>query len=146
MANVLGVADYIVQGCIDTNHSISNLKLQKMLYFAWIEYYKETKDKLFTDSFMAWKLGPVVYDVYLSYRIFGAMPISYVPKNGASSELSSDVKRFLSAFTDSQASFSGTQLVKRSHRPGGAWAEAYREGAGHNTISFDSIVRFECWT
>ena len=124
--------------------SISNLKLQKMLYFTWIEYYNKTQERLFNDPFWAWKLGPVVYDVYLSYRVFGAMPISYVPKNDAYSELSTDVKRFLSGFTDSQVFVSGTQLVKKSYRPGGAWAETYREGMGHSIISFNSIERLEC--
>ena len=144
MVNALDVADFIVQRCIERKQSISNLKLQKMLYFAWIEYYNKTQERLFNDPFWAWKLGPVVYDVYLSYRVFGAMPISYVPKNDASSELSTDVKRFLSGFTDSQVSVSGTQLVRKSHRPGGAWAETYREGMGHSIIPFNSIERLEC--
>ena len=118
MVNALDVADFIVQRCIETKQPISNLKLQKMLYFAWIEYYNKTQERLFNDPFWAWKLGPVVYDVYLSYRVFGAMPISYVPKNDAYSELSTDVKRFLSGFTDSQVFVSGTQLVKKSYRQG----------------------------
>ena len=144
MANAMDVADFIVQRCIETKQSISNLKLQKMLYFAWIEYYKKTQDRLFSDTFRAWKLGPVVYDVYLSYRIFGAMPISYVPKNNSSSELSEDIKKFLSDLPDSQRGFSVTQLVKKSHRGGGAWAVAYGDGNVSNFIPFDSIERLEC--
>lgn len=144
MARAIDVADHIVQRCIDTGQSISNLKLQKMLYFAWIGYYKKTQTRLFNDQFLAWILGPVVHGVYLSYRIFGAMPISYVPTNRVPSKLTPEVEGFLSDFTDSQRDVTGNRLVKRSHRSGGAWEDAYRKGRDYNPIPFDTIVRLEC--
>ncbi len=46
---------------------ISNLKLQKILYFSWLEYYKRHGKPLFEEEFQAWKYGPVVPSVYYDY-------------------------------------------------------------------------------
>ena len=37
------IAKYIVSYCFRKRKPVSNLKLQKMLYYMWIEYYKRLK-------------------------------------------------------------------------------------------------------
>lgn len=53
---------------------ITNKKLQKLLYYveAWNLVYKSS---LIDDDFEAWVHGPVVPDVYHTYKIFGYSPI-----------------------------------------------------------------------
>ena len=36
------IAKYIVSYCSGKHRPVSNLKLQKMLYYTWIDYYKKT--------------------------------------------------------------------------------------------------------
>ena len=50
--------------------SITNLRLQKFLYYAWGYYWNSFKQYLFKDDIEAWKYGPVVKDVYDEYKIF----------------------------------------------------------------------------
>lgn len=68
------IAEYIVwrlnKG--DLGYStISNLKLQKVLYFLQAEFLVSTGSPLFSDKIIAWDFGPVVEDVYQEYKIFG---------------------------------------------------------------------------
>ena len=55
----LEIAKYIISTCSKKNRPISNLKLQKLLYFAWIYYYTKTGNGLFHDDICAWQFGPV---------------------------------------------------------------------------------------
>ncbi|MDQ7983234.1 MAG: DUF4065 domain-containing protein [Spiroplasma sp.] len=66
--NYMDVAKYLYQ---NTNNNMSNLKLQKMMFFAYIKYYEKYGEELFDDEFEAWVYGPVLPDLYYSfYRLF----------------------------------------------------------------------------
>lgn len=60
----------------DGAENISNLKLQKLLYYAQGVYLAITGKPLFYDNIVAWKHGPVVVDVYHEYKEFGANGIT----------------------------------------------------------------------
>lgn len=51
---------------------ISNLKLQKLLYYAQGMHLALYGEPLFNDSIVAWQYGPVVEDVYQTYRTNGS--------------------------------------------------------------------------
>ena len=73
---VMDVARYIVNYCTEQNKPVSNLKLQKMLYYIWIEYHRRTNEYLFEDNIYAWPFGPVVPDVYYEYCSYAGSPIA----------------------------------------------------------------------
>ena len=80
----LPLAGYIVQHCIDRNTPVTNLQLQKILYFVQLQSLKETdfKEPIMEDpQFEAWMFGPVIREVYLTYCLSGAYPIILQPKN-----------------------------------------------------------------
>lgn len=54
---------------------ISNLKLQKLLYYAYGCYLALYNKRLFNDSIVAWQHGPVVASVYHEYKENGANSI-----------------------------------------------------------------------
>ena len=141
MAHAVDVAGYIVKSCIDSGYTITNMKLQKMLYFAWIDYFKENNKSLFDDEFLAWKYGPVIYDVYQKYRIFGAMPISYAVDTRLEN-IDKSVKQFLNNFIEKNGQTSGGMLMIKSHREGGAWSKIHKKGSS-NIIPFDLIKELE---
>ena len=60
MFSAHNVAIYIINWCLDHNVQITNLKLQKLLYFVQGEYSKTKGSRLIADDFYAWQLGPVV--------------------------------------------------------------------------------------
>ena len=66
MYNALSVAHYIIDFYNRNNRGISNLKLQKVLYFVQAEFLVGTFDHrpCFSDPIEAWDFGPVVPSVY----------------------------------------------------------------------------------
>lgn len=56
--------------------SITNLKLQKLLYYAQGCYLALENKPLFNDNIVAWKHGPVVECIYNKYSPYGSSGIS----------------------------------------------------------------------
>ena len=70
------VARYIVRACHDRGLAVSNLKLQKLLYYAQGLYLANHDEPLFDDDFEAWVHGPVIRTVYGQYSEYGYGPIT----------------------------------------------------------------------
>lgn len=69
------VARYIISYCGQKGYFISNLKLQKILYFVQAEFLVATGMPCFMEEIEAWDFGPVVPQVYRQYKIFGSANI-----------------------------------------------------------------------
>ena len=54
---------------------ISNLKLQKLLYYAQAWHLAIFDAKLFSEKFEAWVHGPVIPAIYHRYKEYGTKPI-----------------------------------------------------------------------
>lgn len=73
--NAISVANYIIEEYKDKQ--INNLHLQKLLYYLQANYMIENDGELlFTDDMEKWKLGPVVPNVYHSFKEYGPSPIT----------------------------------------------------------------------
>ena len=77
MYTAIDLSKYIVLKCIQDEHPISNLQLQKILYYIQKDFLSRD-DLAFSDSIEAWQFGPVVPNVYYYYCGYGAMPISLI--------------------------------------------------------------------
>jgi uncharacterized phage-associated protein len=64
MANVFDVADYFINLNLgDDEGDVSNMKLQKLLYFAQGRFLAQNGIPLFDNPIEAWNHGPVVREV-----------------------------------------------------------------------------------
>lgn len=80
MAAAMLVADYIIEKANKLGKPITNLKLQKMMFFLNVQYLLKYNKSLITDNkFEKWPYGPVVKQVYNQYSKFGADVIKKVP-------------------------------------------------------------------
>src|SRR5690349_21571202 len=57
------------------NEGITNLKLQKMLFFADAVKLAINDEPLIEEDFEAWNLGPVIKEIYDTYKKFDRAPI-----------------------------------------------------------------------
>lgn len=138
MADKLNVAKmFIMLFSRNEDNSLTNLKLNKLMYFAQGVQLSRTQKPLFDDVIEAWPLGPVIPSVYHSYKIYGSNPIEFdgvgVPGDVFSpDELESilDVYREIGQYT-------ARRLVDMTHKPGTPWEAADR--LGQTTISQASI-------
>lgn len=66
------IAAYIINWCHYHNTTITNLKLQKLLYFVQKEFYYIKKVRLIKEDFYAYQLGAVIPEIYTKYSIFAS--------------------------------------------------------------------------
>lgn len=71
----LDVTKYLLYRCSFYGDVITNLKMQKLLYFvnAWHLIIKNKA--CFEEKFQAWPNGPVLASIYQELKTFGALPI-----------------------------------------------------------------------
>lgn len=72
----LDIARYIINYTIEKDNPISNLQLQKIIYYVQAAFLIETGDVAFDEKILNWSYGPVVEEVYREYRTYGYLPIS----------------------------------------------------------------------
>ncbi len=139
--SALSVARFVISYCNTKGYPISNLKLQKIMYYVWIDYYNETQQPLYNDSICAWQLGPVVPEVYYEFCSFAGTPIA----KEYESELTKEDEVIVGGIVDQYIRVSASTLVSRTHQHGGAWDAIYCNGAGRrDIIPFTLIKKLEC--
>lgn len=143
MYSVNDVANYTINYCIAQKNPISNLKLQKLLYFIWIDFFKSKKKYLFEENFYAWKFGPVVPEVYYNYCVYGSFPILSVVSKEEQLILEEDkniIKRTIDRLKDVPVS----RMIDITHEADKPWDITSKRGDNKLVIPFDSIIQFEC--
>jgi uncharacterized phage-associated protein len=76
MLRVIEAAEYILWlGCQQENDLISNLKLQKLLYYSQGYSLARLGRTLFDAPIQAWQHGPVVKEVYRAYKEYDSQAI-----------------------------------------------------------------------
>lgn len=114
--------------CDRSDWTLTNLKLQKMLYLAQMMYLGTHGERLMSGDFEAWDLGPVVPSVYREARAFGGGPIRYLSSLYTSKTVDAERAGMLDDAVDQLASKTAGQLVNITHWSGGAWAKNYKPG------------------
>ncbi len=139
MYSAVSVAKYIILQCNRLGKSISNLKLQKMLYFLQAEFLVSRNVACFREGIEAWDFGPVVPEVYHRYKVYGSASIpsivgdDYCPFNGNDKSLADDIIEVC-------AKYSASRLVEITHKQS-PWLSAYHKYSGA-PISNESIRSF----
>lgn len=64
MYNVLDVCRYVINYSNDKDYDISNLKLQKLLYFIQAYFLINKNETCFNETIEAWDFGPVIPKAY----------------------------------------------------------------------------------
>jgi len=114
--------------CRESDWSLSNLSLQKILYLAHMFYMGENNGtRLVDNDFEAWDFGPVVPALYRRVKAFGSEPIKNIFYSVADVREHS-AEEILSWALEEFGSLRPGQLVNITHGDDGAWARAYAAG------------------
>lgn len=142
MYNVLEVCRHVINYSNIQDYGISNLKLQKILYFIQAYFLICTSQPCFNEEIQAWDFGPVVPEAYQEYKQYGSGDIpfisSYVENNSnniwdlENIEFEDDIisdndKNLIDAVIDKFADYSATDLVEITHNQA-PWKNAYIHG------------------
>lgn len=87
MYNVLDVCRYVINYSNDKDYIISNLKLQKILYFIQAYFLINKNNACFKEIIEAWDFGPVIPKAYSEYKQYGG---GHIPSISSYIEMDSD--------------------------------------------------------
>lgn len=136
--SAMDIAKYAVSRRYKSDRPISNLQLQKILYFLQVIFASKTGSLLFADQFEAWPYGPVIREVYVEFADCGGFPI----RREFDIDVDRRTKPFLDAGIDTLAEKSPWDLVRISHAEGSPWDVVYnREGRHKGTIPNGLIMQ-----
>ncbi|EDM68295.1 possible prophage ps3 protein01-like protein [Moritella sp. PE36] len=116
MANVTDVAEFIIGlANRDDDDIITNLKLQKITYYAQGFYLALFDKPLFDDEIQAWAHGPVIPDLYHKYKINGKNHIVSDAMFDAEKCLAEQEREHLNDVYDIFGQFSAWKLRNMTH-------------------------------
>lgn len=129
----LAVANAFIKKALEAENPPTQMKLQKLIFYAhgWCLGLKG--EPLIDEKFEAWPYGPVVPAVYHTFKTYGRTPISAegteivfsdLKISCVAPELKAD--EFATALIDKiwivYGEFSGTQLSELTHKDGTPWS------------------------
>ena len=124
MNSSMDIAKYIVDYCTRCGKPITNLQLQKILYYVQLNFIRIFGSMAFPENIQAWQYGPVVPNVYERFSSYGPTRICNLYENIANI-FSVEQEKLVNRVIDACTSITPWELVEKSHRPGGPWDRAY---------------------
>lgn len=139
----LAIAKYILS-LVDEEKGqiISNLALQKLLYYCQGYYlaYTQGKERLFEEDLIAWKYGPVVPDVYYYYKNkvekCSALPINEITDD-IIQNITKNQKNVIETVFEYFKGYSAIALMEQTHQEA-PWKTTLLS----DVISTDKIYKF----
>ena len=134
------VADYFLTRVEEeAGDSLSNLKLQKLVYYAQGFHLALYDKPLISEMIQAWEHGPVIPELYHSYKIYGSQPIPR-PDGIDFDEYSPEETELLDEVFEVYGQFSAWKLRSMTHSEP-PWREAY-DRCPSSEISHESMKAF----
>lgn len=145
MANVMDVAKFFIalanqQAEVYNEEGISNMGLNKLLYFAQGTFLARYGKPLFQNAFEAWEHGPVIPAVYGKYKKFGNSFIHDETPSPAS--FTKEEFGLLCDVAREYLKYSASELRRMSHVPNGPWEQVYIPHKEHIQIPNESIKAY----
>lgn len=136
MYNALTIAMYIINRCFEEGAPVTNLRLQKLLYFIQGMSYVITGRALIREDFYAWQYGPVVPKVYFEYNGYIGNPIRI---NYNVDVINDDDTEIIDYVIDRLSQYRDSVLVDLSHEKDGPW---YKHRLDRSIIKKEEIEKY----
>ena len=149
ISNAFTVSNIIVKYFHDQNKEIDMLKTLKLIYICFGAISAFKRQYLFSERIEAWRLGPVVPDVYYQLQNIvqeeGKLTTEASYKLGNNydkdKENHNKYKKIVQDICDIYNNMSITNLVNLTHIQGSPWYESYT-GAPNVEISKELIIDY----
>jgi uncharacterized phage-associated protein len=140
MVKALDVAKCFINLFKDEEEGISNLKLQKLLYYAQGFSFQRTGLPLFDEDMEAWDFGPVVNSVYQEYKSYGRDPI----RSRSDISFSNEIEELILDVAREYGQYTSGKLVSMTHVKGSPWDQLHESGEFHKIIPKEIIKDYFC--
>jgi uncharacterized phage-associated protein len=147
------VANEMIDYSLLRQRPISNVSIQKLMYFAHATFLIKENRPLISGAFEAWEFGPVSRPVYHELKQYGRDFVTrLISKKDlfSADECVPRIKNDIDALDQiaevmrSMAHLHPNQLIRLSHVDGGAWSVVWnksRTGATVGNIISDELIR-----
>lgn len=140
------IAQIFVNKGIEEGNPVTQMKLQKMVYFAHGLYLAAyNKQPLIKETFQAWKFGPVVPDIYHTYKFYGSTPINDTKwilrsdVNPDDTPIDENARKIIDYTWNTLKGINAVKLSNWTHQEGSPWAQHYVPGVNETFIPNDEI-------
>lgn len=139
MRSALALSKYIIGLCTAEGASISNLQLQKILYYIQREFLKKGREA-FPEEIQAWQFGPVVPKVYNNYCAFGSRTISMLYSLEIKGYTAGEIC-LVNRIVRLKREKNPWELVRETHRSGRAWSIIYNQYGNTNAVIPKELIK-----
>jgi uncharacterized phage-associated protein len=107
---------------------VSQMKLQKMVYFAHGYYLAKYREPLIQEDFEAWQFGPVVPAIYSEYKAFGreAIQVTKEHYDAIVDSFPEEVASSIDFTWQVTKNLSAATLSAWTHKKGSPWDKVYK--------------------
>lgn len=123
----LKIGRYIISECARRGRPVNKYRANLLLYYVWVDHYRQTGSMLFSEEFTARLEGPIFPPLNYEYAAFAGLPVERVSEVGLGPKIKLSVDRAL----DKYINLSTDRLSEMAHRPGSPWDAVYKGGEGN---------------
>jgi uncharacterized phage-associated protein len=131
------IANWFIQRAAREGGTLSIMSLLKLAYIAHGWRLEMQNQPLFPNKIEAWQRGPVVPDIYNTFRPQGVVPTAVDPRYPPPADAADD--QFLEQIYQIYGHMSPFRLSELTHMPGGPWETARKWGGWYAEIPNDLI-------
>ena len=135
--NAEEIAKYIVSYEWEHKRIVSNLRLQRLLYFIQKTFLGEKEIPCFREDIEAWSCGPIIYNVFHEYLPYGNALIPLSEGEKLTRILTED-KKLINEVLEMGSNYSSSNLLDLICTGPTAWRKTYQEGQ-RNIISLQAL-------
>ena len=128
--DVRALANFVLSVAKKEDLEVSNLAMNKIVYFMYVEYLLAFNKKLTSAKIEAWEHGPVFRELYSAFKKFGDLAITEPAKKMDAQtgkfvvcalEMKDQDSDFLMEVARKLLQYSASKLRNLSHVPGSPW-------------------------
>ncbi|MEF3048508.1 Panacea domain-containing protein [Pseudotabrizicola sp. L79] len=152
--DVRSVANIVLLRARELGLGVTNLHLNKSLFFIHVDYLRDFDKPLVSAKIEAWEYGPVFREVYNQFKRYKKEPIGGLAKRvsyatgelvDAHDPIPEDTVRYVRELADLYLNVPAGLLVELSHATGGAWDRVWSKGVEINAgMEITEAIIREC--
>jgi uncharacterized phage-associated protein len=136
------IAKWFIDWANADDADLSNLKLQKLLYYAQGHHLADEGRPLFREDIQAWSHGPVVPAVYHSLKNFGAGPVSLADEDPFEwDDVDPATSQFLAKVWNTYGGIAAWKLRNMTHAEA-PWIDHFSQDERFTVIPADEIQAY----
>jgi uncharacterized phage-associated protein len=142
------IAYAFVKKGIDEGNFVTQMKLQKLVYFAQGYHLAKFGTPLLKENFEAWTYGPVVPEIYQDFKLYGSQLIvdtnEFMPSSNEiiTSRLDEKAIEAINYTWEVLKDYSAMSLSYWTHQLGSPWSKAFDPDQKSTPIPNDEIKKY----